>query len=259
MADPIINEFISSPAPHLELIYFELSNSKMSSGAVKPAYDSDFYARHRINFGDIATNFASIGAGFGVERIDFSRGSRKTIQQTKGIVDGSGKLTPGSNFFVDTWWISPPKITLAGVAEMPMAKDLPICYWNENNIDNIQRKLFSFLDAMDIFFDFNSNPQKVKDDYIWLIDYNRKQHLQVTLKDFATNVSVDRPNLIVFQLGMEVLEERHTDYDIPYQNLTGTTTPIGEIPTALAKMKPLTSTVSYTPQPLQGANNTIGK
>ena len=45
----------------------------------------------------------------------------------------------------------------------------------------------------------------------------RKQQLQVTLKDFATNVSVERPNLIIFQITMEVLHEVHTDFTVPYQ------------------------------------------
>jgi hypothetical protein len=215
----VVSTSIASPAPHLELTYFELSYAKANSG-------DDFtkkYAQHRINFGELASNFGAAGYGFGVERVDFARNSRKTVQQTKGRLI-EGQLVPGSNFFVDVWWASPPKITLAGVAEMPAAKDLPVCYWNENNVDNIQRKLFSFLDALDIMFEFNTNPEKIKNDELWLFDYKRKQQLQVTLKDFTTNVSIERPNLIIFQINMEVLHEIHTDFSVPYQNQTNATT-----------------------------------
>jgi len=210
-----INTAIATPSPHLELIYRELSLAKRNL----TVDDYSKYAQHRINFGEISSNMGAAGYGFGVERVDFSRNSRKTIQQTKGRIDQSGKLDPGSNFFVDVWWMAPPKIVLAGVAEMPAAKDLPVCYWNDNNVDgaNIPKKMFSFLDAMDIFFEFNNNPEKVKNDELWLIDYMRKQHLKVTLKDFVTNVSVDRPNLIIFQIVMEVLHEIHTDFNVPYQ------------------------------------------
>jgi len=222
MVDTYVTSAIATPAPHLELIYKELSLANQNLNV----NNYSKYALHRINFGEISSNFGAAGYGFGVERLDFSRNSRKTIQQTKGNIDGTGKLDPGSNFFVDVWWMSPPRVVLAGVAEMPAAKDLPICYWNDNNIDstNIRKRMFSFLDAMDIFFEFNNNPTKVKNDELWLIDYMKKQHLKVTLKDFVTNVSVDRPNLITFQITMEVLHEIHTDFIVPYQK-PNTTTP----------------------------------
>jgi len=205
----------ATPAPYIELLYEE-KNINLLDTPGNTVDTTKAKARHRINFGEIATNFGAAGYGFGVERVDFARGSRKTVQQTRGQYDKNGLLTPNSNYYVDVWWTSPPKVTLAGVMEMPAAKEFPCCYWDETNAIG-KKQMFSVLDALDIFFEFGNNPQKVKNDTIWMIDYMRKQHLQVTIKDFSTNVSVERPNLLVFQITMEVLHEVHTDFVMPYQ------------------------------------------
>jgi len=180
--------------PYIELLYRE------------KVPGTENFTHHRINFGEVASAFSQMGYGFGVERLDFTRKSRKNIQQTRGVFDLSGEIVPGTNFYVDTWWTAPSEIVLAGAIEMPSGKDTKVCYWDEQGKLG-QRQMLSFLDCLEKFFEYNNNPVRVTKDSIWLLDFMKKQYYNVTLKSIDTNVSVDRPNLLIFQISVVVLEE----------------------------------------------------
>jgi hypothetical protein len=47
----------------MELLYQELKSTT-----------NNVYAKHRINFGEIAANFGAAGYGFGVERVEIAKG-----------------------------------------------------------------------------------------------------------------------------------------------------------------------------------------
>ena len=155
----------------------------------------------KISFTDAAIYFTGTGKGFGVERMDFSRGSRKSVQQTRGTISGDNVT---DNFYVDTWWTSPPKIVLAGVVEIPsgMEKANAVGMTNGSSTNNE-----SFIGTLEDMFKKNNHPTYVKNTEVLFADYIKKDYYMVTLINFNSSASVDRPNLLTFSLEMEVLEE----------------------------------------------------
>lgn len=160
----------------------------------------------KLNFTDVANKFADKGLGFGVERVDFARGTRKTIQQTMGTINPN---SVDDNFYVDTWWTSPPRVVLAGVVEIPAGIDdtFQVGYiLSAGNTNQILNK--SFLGVMEDIFKKNSHPLNIKNgDCVEFHDYNRREYYRVSLKNFNTSASVERPNLVTFTLEMDVLKE----------------------------------------------------
>jgi hypothetical protein len=123
-----------------------------------------------------------------------------------------GEITGDSvkdNIFVDTWWTAPPKIVLAGVVQMPAGLDdsFAVGFTNPNGITSPSNNK-SLLGTIQEMFRKNCHPASVRNgDYIEFHDYTRKEYYRVSLKNFNTSASVDRPNLMTFNLEMDVLDE----------------------------------------------------
>jgi len=215
-----------SAAPHMELMYIEKPNG---------TEDSNKWSYHRINFGDVAERFSAMGYGFGIQRIDFNRGTRKTIQQTRGIEKSDGTIKQGSNFYEDIWYTSPPKLVLGGIVEMPAARDIYVAYWDETNV-NGKKQNMTFLQIIEQIFLYNNIPSKSRyGDELKFNDFMRKQYYNVSIKDFNTTASVERQNLLEFNINMEVL------YEVPLgimQNITTTDQVISSLQGTLSDLLP---------------------
>jgi hypothetical protein len=123
-----------------------------------------------------------------------------------------GEITGDSvkdNTYVDTWWVSPPKVILAGAIQMPAGLDdsFAVGFINPSGATNVNNNK-SFLGTVQEIFRKNCHPTSVKNgDYLEFHDYNRKEYFRVSLKNFNTGASVDRPNLMTFSIEMDVLDE----------------------------------------------------
>jgi hypothetical protein len=159
----------------------------------------------RLNFSYVASTYAGNGLGFGVERCDFSKGTRKTVQQTRGTI------TPDNvtdNFYVDTWWTSPPKVILTGAVQMVAGSDDTVKVGYVSDGSNSTKENKGFLGTIDEMFKRNNHPYNVQaGDIIQFHDYTRQQYYQVSLKNFNTSASIDRPNMLTFTLEMDVLAD----------------------------------------------------
>jgi len=177
--------------------------SRTPTGLLEPG--SNTYI-DRINFSEVANEYGIRGLGFGLEKIDMARGTRKSIQQTMGTINDNGEVT--DNFYEDTWYTAPPRIVLVGVVEMPAGKDdaIPVGYLGNSPAPNK-----SFLGTLEYIFRKSNTPQSVQSGaIIKFFDFFNKQSYRVSIKNYNTTSSIDRPNLMAFTLEMDIMEEYTT-------------------------------------------------
>lgn len=182
-----------------ELIYEEPTSKTLVNPLMKKM-------QHRINFATAANKFSIESLGFGVERVDITRGTRKTVQQTMGNIKDT---TVEDNYYVDTWWTSPPKIIIAGVVEMPAGKSdtVAVGLIMDDTTTTLDPNK-SLLGTLEKMFEKNNHPYSVRNgDTLTFVDYYMQQSYRVTLKNYNTSISIDKPNLMTFSLEMDVLQE----------------------------------------------------
>lgn len=185
--DPPIQTDNNTLTSDIESIY--LAKNPKEIGSDKIITDNTY----TINFYDLTTkNF-----GFGVERFDFSGDSRKTVQQTRGTYSLDEDDAQG-NFYVDTWGKGPENITLVGAMELP--------YGYDEKLIDIAGDAYSFYDAMEKFFSWNNNPQRInRGDYMILRDLYNKQNYIVTFKSRKWPQSVERQSILPFEFNFIVI------------------------------------------------------
>lgn len=144
--------------------------------------------------------------GFGLEKYFVQGSARKTIQQTKGDIVGDQVR---NNFFVDTWGRGPDKIILSGVIEMPHGLDFACRFKNGLLVQPGRQNdptENSFIGTLEEFYRNNNNPIRVnKGEILTLNDYFKGEFYIVTFKSRNFEQSVDRPNLMPWQIELIVL------------------------------------------------------
>lgn len=149
---------------------------------------------------------ASQNFGFGVERYFLEGTARKSIQQTRGDIIGD-KVS--NNFFVDTWGRAPDTIVLSGVIEMPHGLDFACRFKNGELIQSgrqVNPTENSFIGTIEEFYRNNNNPVRVnRGEVLTLNDYFRGEFYIVTFKSRKFEQSVDKPNLMPWQIELAVL------------------------------------------------------
>lgn len=167
--------------------------------------------------------------GFGIEKFDLAGDSRKSVQQTRGLIDVKDFASTNTdssidniqnNFYIDTWWKGPETIVLSGVIELPHAYEAVVSTFTNQSGKTTDYK--SFYDVMEEFFLWNNNPLRVsRGDKLQFVDYymdardtniatdklnpTKTSVYDVSFKNRRYSQSVDRPGLILFEYNFIVL------------------------------------------------------
>lgn len=182
-----------------------LTKTKTPSVVITRQTESTVDETFEIDFGEIASksNF-----GFGIERFDQASDTKKTVQQTKGLITGDDTT---NNTYVDSWWTAPTQLILAGVIEMPYAYTDPVVNWMKGEYNpnkNDKDKVMSFVDGIEKFLLWNSHPIRLaRGDKLYVYDYAQGQMLDVAFKNFNIQASVERQNLLRFDMNFIVLSK----------------------------------------------------
>jgi hypothetical protein len=163
--------------------------------------------QYKLDFNEVANSIP-----MGVERLDISGDTRKTVQQTRGIENGDSYT---DNMYVDTWYISPNVIVLSGVVKIPEAMEIKVSKKMQMNRTPFVGETFkggwedyeSFIKTIENFYRWNSLPARVRNgDELRFYDFIRGGEYRVTMKSRKFGTGVDRPFLIPFDIQLIVLE-----------------------------------------------------